>query len=127
MKRRFTNSCGVAHVARPELARPSKPALVAAAAIFRAAGEVSRLELLQRLSDGEWCVTELAEDVGMKLPTVSQQLRLLSAQNLVARRREGKHVYYVLADKHVADLIRAALEHAEERLASTHARGTSEA
>lgn len=85
-----------------------------AAAIFRAAGDISRLKLLHRLSDGEWCVTELAEAAGVGLSTVSQQLRLLRAERIVARRRAGKHIFYSLADAHVSDLIHSAIEHAAE-------------
>ncbi len=85
-----------------------------AASIFRAAGDVSRLRLLHRLSEGEWCVTELAEAAGVGLSTVSQQLRLLRAERIVARRRAGKHIFYSLADAHVSDLIRSAIEHASE-------------
>jgi ArsR family transcriptional regulator len=85
-----------------------------AAAIFRAAGDISRLKLLHRLSDGEWCVTELAEAAGVGLSTVSQQLRLLRAERIVGRRRAGKHIFYSLADAHVSDLIRSAIEHAAE-------------
>jgi DNA-binding transcriptional ArsR family regulator len=62
-------------------------------------------------------VSELAEAAGVGLSTVSQQLRLLRSAYLVTRRRSGKHVFYPLADKHVADLIHAALDHAaEERI-----------
>lgn len=85
-----------------------------AAAIFRAAGDLSRLKLLHRLCDGEWCVTELAEAAGVGLSTVSQQLRLLRAERIVARRRAGKHIFYSLADSHVSDLIQSAIEHAAE-------------
>jgi DNA-binding transcriptional ArsR family regulator len=85
-----------------------------AAAIFRAAGDISRLKLLHRLSDGEWCVTELAEAAGVGLSTVSQQLRLLRAERIVTRRRAGKHIFYSLADAHVSDLIHSAIEHAAE-------------
>jgi len=85
-----------------------------AAAIFRAASDESRLRLLQRLSEGEWCVSELAEAANVGLSTVSQQLRLLRAEHLVRRRRAGKHVFYELADDHVASLLRTALEHATE-------------
>jgi DNA-binding transcriptional ArsR family regulator len=85
-----------------------------AASLFRAAGDVSRLRLLERLADGEWCVTELAEAAGTGLSTVSQQLRLLRAEHIVKRRRAGKHIYYSVADCHMSDLIRRALEHAAE-------------
>jgi DNA-binding transcriptional ArsR family regulator len=85
-----------------------------AASFFRAAGDVARLKLLTRLADGEWCVTELAQAAHVALPTVSQQLRLLRAEGLVKRRRVAKHVYYALADGHIRDLLRSALEHAAE-------------
>lgn len=91
-----------------------------AAAIFRAAGDLSRLKLLHRLCDGEWCVTELADAAGVGLSTVSQQLRLLRAERIVARRRAGKHIFYSLADTHVIDLIRSAIEHAAEPHAHDH-------
>jgi DNA-binding transcriptional ArsR family regulator len=91
-----------------------------AAAIFRAAGDVARLKLLERLSDGEWCVTELAAAAGVGLSTVSQQLRLLRSEDLVKRRRVGKHVFYALADKHVAELIHNALDHAVEEPSHPH-------
>jgi DNA-binding transcriptional ArsR family regulator len=86
-----------------------------AAGLFRAVGDVSRLKLLERLSDGEWCVTELAEAAGTGLSTVSQQLRLLRAERIVKRRRDGKHIYYSLADRHMSELVRSALEHAAEQ------------
>jgi ArsR family transcriptional regulator len=104
--------------ARPGTREPR--AFDRAASIFRAAGDVARLQLLERLAHGEWCVSELAEAAGVGLSTVSQQLRLLRAEHLVTRRRSGKHVYYVLADKHVANLIHAALEHALEEHATVH-------
>jgi DNA-binding transcriptional ArsR family regulator len=85
-----------------------------AAGFFRAAGDLARLKLLVRLADGEWCVTELAQAAHVTLPTVSQQLRLLRAEGLVKRRRVAKHVYYALADGHIRDLLRSALEHAAE-------------
>src|SRR5258708_900108 len=93
----------------------SEEAFERAAGLFRAAGDVSRLKLLERLSDGEWCVTELAEAAGTGLSTVSQQLRLLRAERIVRRRREGKHIYYSLADRHLSELVKSALEHAAEK------------
>lgn len=85
-----------------------------AAALFRAVGDVARLRLLHRLAQGEWCVSELAADSGTKLSTLSQQLRLLYAERIVERRRDGKHVYYQLADAHVEQLVQMALEHVAE-------------
>jgi len=87
-----------------------------AAALFRAAGDLSRLRLLHQLDAGEACVSELAEASDTKITTLSQQLRVLYAERIVKRRREGKHVYYSLADEHIQELIRAALDHASEAL-----------
>src|SRR5882762_5360321 len=104
------------HVQRSGRRKPvSDDAFERAASLFRTAADVSRLKLLERLADGEWCVTELAEAAGSALSTVSQQLRMLRAERIVARRRAGKHVFYSLADSHVIDMVRSALEHAGEQ------------
>ena len=112
---RAEGQCGPEeHARRARLSTVSDDELERAAAIFRAAGDISRLKLLYRLCDGEWCVTELADAAGVGLSTVSQQLRLLRAERIVARRRAGKHIFYSLADAHVSDLIHSAIEHAAE-------------
>jgi ArsR family transcriptional regulator len=59
-------------------------------------------------------VSELAEDEGEKVTTVSARLKTLSVVRLVRRRREAKHVFYALADEHVLPLIRNAIDHAAE-------------
>ncbi|HEY1697586.1 MAG TPA: metalloregulator ArsR/SmtB family transcription factor [Polyangiaceae bacterium] len=92
----------------------SEEAFQRAASFFRAAGDVARLKLLTRLAEGERCVTELARAAHVPLPTMSQQLRILRSEGLVTRRRVAKHVYYALADAHIRDFLRSALEHAEE-------------
>jgi DNA-binding transcriptional ArsR family regulator len=104
------------HAQRSGRRKPvSDEAFERAASLFRTAADVSRLKLLERLADGEWCVTELAEAAGSALSTVSQQLRMLRAERIVSRRRAGKHVFYSLADRHVIDMVHNALEHAAER------------
>ena len=85
-----------------------------AARLFRALGDAPRLRLLGLLNGRELCVTEIVEAMGEKFPTVSQRLRLLRGEGLIARRRQGTHIYYALADRHVADLITNALAHAAE-------------
>jgi DNA-binding transcriptional ArsR family regulator len=94
----------------------SDEAFARAASLFRVAGDEARLRLLDRLSDGEWCVSELAEAAGVGLSTVSQQLRLLRAERVVTRRRKGKHIFYALADRHMIDLVTSALAHAAEEV-----------
>lgn len=97
-------------------AAPALPpaSLERAAQLFRAMADAPRLRVLDLLKAGELCVTEIAAALNDKLSTVSQRLRLLRQEGLVARRRDGNHLYYSLADRHVADLILNALAHARE-------------
>lgn len=93
---------------------PHPAALDRAARLFRAMGDGPRLRILDYLSHGECCVTELVATLGEKFPTVSQRLRVLRSEGLVSRRRVGTHVYYALADRHVVHLVANALAHAGE-------------
>jgi ArsR family transcriptional regulator, lead/cadmium/zinc/bismuth-responsive transcriptional repressor len=107
----------VGHAHGPAGCKPAADprALERAAGLFRALGDPERLRLVTLLLDGEYCVTELVEDTGEKFSTVSQRLRLLRTERLVTKHRVGLHVFYRLADAHVADLVRNALAHAAER------------
>lgn len=96
-----------------------------AAGMLRALGDESRLRLLERLSGGELCVTQIAEFTGEGMSTISQRLRVLRGEGLVTGRREGKHVYYALADAHVEALLRGVLSHAEEDVHGVDPGGTS--
>jgi DNA-binding transcriptional ArsR family regulator len=101
--------------APPGLPGDGRP-LERAARIFRALGDPERLRLMLILVDGERSVTHLAQAVGDRdLSTISNRLRVLRTDDLVARRRAGKRVFYRLADQHVFDLVANALAHAEER------------
>lgn len=99
---------------KQERKMPSDATFERAAALFRAAGDAPRLRLLELLSSGEWCVSELAEVTDAGMSTVSQQLKVLRQERLIARRRAGKHIYYSLSDDHIVALLRGALAHAEE-------------
>ncbi len=82
--------------------------------MFKALSDPGRLGIIDTLAQGEFCVSELAEFSGDEVYTVSQRLRILRSEKLVERRREGKHVYYRLADCHISELVRNAFAHAEE-------------
>ena len=69
---------------------------------------------MARLSQGEACVTELAQLEGESVTVISQRLRVLRADNIVGRRRKGKHILYYLSDQHVLDLVFNGLAHASE-------------
>jgi len=100
-----------------------EPSLETASRLFRAIGDPARLRLLSKLAQGEMCVTELAASEGESLSTISQRLRVLRSENIIVRRRRGKHINYGLADQHVMDLVFNALAHATERPAAVPPRG----
>ncbi|WP_439632005.1 ArsR/SmtB family transcription factor [Gemmata sp.] len=106
-------ACGASDHATAGPALPPA-SLERAAQLFRAMADAPRLRVLDLLKAGEMCVTEIAAAVDDKISTVSQRLRVLRTEGLVARRRDGNHLYYALADRHVADLIHNALAHARE-------------
>lgn len=83
-----------------------------AAGMLRAGGDPARLQILDLLLSGERQVTEIAELTAAEMSTTSQRLRILLKENLVRRRREGRDMYYRLADAHVETLVRNVLEHA---------------
>jgi ArsR family transcriptional regulator len=100
--------------AGPARTPPAPAVLARAAGMLRAAGDPARLALLDLLVEGERCVSDLATTTGDAMPTVSQRLRLLRSEGLVAARREGKHVFYALSDAHVHELLANVLRHAGE-------------
>jgi DNA-binding transcriptional ArsR family regulator len=77
-----------------------------ATAMLRTLGNEDRLLLLCELSGGELNVGELAERTGIVQPTLSQQLAVLRAQELVATRREGKQIFYSIADRRTLELLK---------------------
>ena len=74
------------------------------------------------LSQGEACVSEIAAATNEELSTISQRLRILRSENLLTRRRQGKHILYSLADQHVAGLVFNALAHSTEKALPLEAR-----
>lgn len=73
-----------------------------ACALLKVMAHVDRLVLMCRLAQGEFCVSELERDLGIRQPTLSQQLGVLRQEGLVGTRREGKHVFYRLASADAA-------------------------
>ena len=68
-----------------------------ACGLLKALGNPERLLLLCQLSQGEFCVSELEEKLGILQPTLSQQLGVLRNEELVSTRREGKQIFYSIA------------------------------
>lgn len=82
--------------------------------LLRAIGDEGRLRVMEILSREESSVGDLAETMGERISTISERLRRLRDAGLVARRRQGKHRFYSVADKHVTDLVLNSLSHAIE-------------
>lgn len=86
--------------------------LARAAALFKLLGDPTRARLLFALLEaGELCVCDLAAATGTQEATVSQSLRLLRASGVVTGRRQGRLVFYRLADAHVRMLLDLTREH----------------
>ena len=84
------------------------------AELFKAFADSTRIKILYLLFTEEHCVGDIAADVGVSQSAISHQLKLLKQMKLVKSRREGKTVYYGLADDHVKTIINMAKEHLEE-------------
>ncbi|MBQ1275153.1 MAG: winged helix-turn-helix transcriptional regulator [Cellulosilyticum sp.] len=84
------------------------------AELFKIFGDATRIKLLHALKCSEMCVCDLAACLGMTQSAISHQLRILKAYNLVKSRKQGKVVYYTLADSHVTALLDTGLDHINE-------------
>ena len=76
-----------------------------AVAALKLLANPERLLLLCQLSQGEFSVGELEEQLDIHQPTLSQQLGVLRGQGVVATRREGKNIYYSVADPNLLELL----------------------
>ena len=77
-------------------------------------GDTTRIRILAELLENELCVSEIAEKLNMSASAISHQLRILKQGRLVKSRKEGKTVFYSLADAHVRSIYSLALEHVME-------------
>ena len=92
----------------------SKRTLEDGAQLFRALGSPERLQLMELLLDEEHCVSQLAQELGENVTTISQRLQQLHRARLLTKERRGKHIYYAIADHHVRDLMTSTFDHVEE-------------
>ena len=88
--------------------------LSAVSEFFKVLGDETRMKIINALSHGELCVSDIAAALGMTQSAISHQLRILKQNKLVKSRREGKSVFYSLADEHVRMIIAMGREHIEE-------------
>ena len=93
---------------------PPEDELYDLAELFKIFGDSTRIRILFVLFEAEVCVCDLASALNMTQSAISHQLRILKQFQLVKARREGKQVFYSLADDHVRTIISQGLEHVEE-------------
>ena len=94
---------------------PEEEDLYDLAELFKVFGDSTRIRILFVLFEAEVCVFDLAETLHMTQSAISHQLRILKQSKLVKSRREGKSVFYSLADGHVRTIIAQGREHIEEK------------
>lgn len=92
---------------------PEQASIDSQSEIFRALSDPTRVKILYLLSSEEMCVHDLTTLINSSQSSVSHHLKILKLNNLVKARREGKAVYYSLADQHVSGLFSQCLEHVE--------------
>lgn len=76
-----------------------------AVAALKVLANEDRLLLLCQLSQGELCVSELEEALDIHQPTLSQQLGVLRSEGVVNTRRQGKNIYYSVADPALLEIL----------------------
>ena len=81
---------------------------------FKVFADSTRIKILFVLRDGEKCVNDIAAGLEMSQSSISHQLRVLKQSRLVKFRRDGKTIYYSLADDNVVNILCQGLEHIEE-------------
>ncbi|MBR5048552.1 MAG: winged helix-turn-helix transcriptional regulator [Erysipelotrichaceae bacterium] len=84
------------------------------AELFKIFGDSTRIRILYALFEHEVNVNDIADQLTMTASAVSHQLRILKQNKLIKSRREGKQIYYSLADDHVKTIMAMGMEHIEE-------------
>ena len=93
---------------------PGDEALFDLAELFKIFGDTTRIRILYALFEAEMCVCDIAQLLGMTQSAISHQLQVLKKSKLVKYRRQGKTVFYSLADAHVRAILGQGMEHVSE-------------
>ncbi len=93
---------------------PPEEELQDLADFFKVFADATRLKILYVLLSTEMCVYDIAMVLGMSQSAISHQLRVLKQMDLVKNRREGKTIFYSLADAHIVTILSQGLDHIEE-------------
>ena len=93
---------------------PPEETLFDLAELFKIFGDSTRVKILYVLFEAEMCVCDIAQLLGMTQSAISHQLQVLKKSKLVKYRREGKTVFYSLADDHVRAILGQGMDHVTE-------------
>ena len=93
---------------------PPEAELCDLAELFKVFGDPTRVRILFVLREAELCVCDIAAALSMTPSAVSHQLKILKQSRLIRARREGKSVFYALADSHVHAILGQGMEHVRE-------------
>ncbi|GAK49680.1 regulatory protein ArsR [Candidatus Moduliflexus flocculans] len=93
---------------------PPDESLYELADFFKVFGDSTRIKILYALCASEMCVQDLTDMLNMTQSAISHQLRILKQAGLVKYRKDGKFVFYALADDHVTQIIMQGMEHVSE-------------
>ena len=94
---------------------PGDETLYDLAELFKVFGDSTRIKILYALFEAELCVCDISKLLGLTQSAVSHQLRVLKNSRLVKFRKDGKTVFYSLADDHVRKIIAQGMEHVNEQ------------
>ena len=116
-KSQLVCDCDVIH---PDLVKTAKQSsmssnnLIRISSFYKALADSTRIKIIDLLKDHELCVCDICSILNLTKSTVSHQLKYLREINLIKNRREGKEVWYSLADEHVKQVFEISLEHIME-------------
>ena len=101
-------------VSQVNASMPDEEILYDLAELFKIFGDSTRIKILYVLFESEMCVCDIAQLLGMTQSAISHQLQVLKKSKLVKYRREGKTVFYSLADDHVRTILGQGMDHVTE-------------
>ncbi len=90
---------------------PDEEILYDLAELFKVFGDSTRIKILYVLFESEMCVNDIASVLNMTSSAISHQLRVLKQSQLIKFRRDGKSIYYSLADDHVRTILDQGIDH----------------
>ena len=98
----------------PNTALPTDEEVYYLAELFKVFADSTRIKILYAISEQELCVMDICQALNMSQSSISHQLRVLKQSRLVKVRRDGRTIYYSLADHHVQTMLSQGMEHVTE-------------